>query len=58
MVAISAVRVKPPYGFECVVTVPVRGLGPKSGRVVGVRTVWLLTGADDAPRMTTAFPRP
>jgi hypothetical protein len=55
---VGSMRDKPPWGVECVVVVPVRGLGEKSGRVVNVRTAWLLTGTDDPPRMTTAFPRP
>jgi hypothetical protein len=58
IVPISSVRDSPPWGVSCVVVVPVRGLGERSGRVVDVRTVWLLTGADHRPRMTTAFLRP
>jgi hypothetical protein len=57
-VPISAVRDSQPWGVSCVVMVPVRGLGEKTGRVIDVKTVWLLTGAGDPPRMTTAFPRP
>ncbi|HWY19530.1 MAG TPA: hypothetical protein VNY27_12580 [Solirubrobacteraceae bacterium] len=57
-VPVSSVRDKPPWGVECVVVVPVRGRGEKSGRVVDVRTAWLLPDAGGPPQMTTAFPRP
>ncbi len=55
---VSSVRDKRPWGVECVVVVPVRGRGDRGGRIIDVRTAWLITGASDPPRMTTAFPRP
>jgi hypothetical protein len=55
---VSAIRAAIPTGFSCVVEVKVRGLDLKSGRLVTVRTAWLLTGPGAPPRMTTAFPKP
>jgi len=57
-VPISGIRDNPPWGTSCVVVIPVRGIGEKNGRVIGVRTAWLFTSPYDPPRMTTAFPRP
>jgi hypothetical protein len=57
-VPVGSVRDNPPWGVNCVVIVPVRGRGERDVRVVGVRTTWLLTGTDDPPRMTNAFPKP
>jgi hypothetical protein len=54
----SAVRDRAPHGFNCVVEVPVRGIGRKKDRAVGVRTVWRVTKPDSPPRLATAFPRP
>jgi hypothetical protein len=55
---VSAVRDNQPWGMNCSVVVPVRGLGEKSERVVNMRTVWLL--ADDAspPRLVNAYLKP
>ena len=55
-VPVSSLRDKPPWGVECVVVIPVRGRGKKSGRVANVRTAWLLPKAGGPPRITTAFP--
>jgi hypothetical protein len=55
---VGAVRENPPWGVNCVVELPVRGVGEKRGRVVNVRTVWLLTGADARPWLSTSFPKP
>jgi hypothetical protein len=55
--AVSVVRDTPPWGINCTVMVPVRGLGEKSGRIANVRTAWLLAGAGAPPRLVTAFPR-
>jgi hypothetical protein len=55
---ISQVRDNSPYGINCVVEVPVRGIGSKNGRVIDVRTVWELTDRRARPRLVSAFPRP
>lgn len=55
---ISSVRDNTPHGFNCVVELPVRGVGDKRERVINVRTVWELTDEDAAPRLITAYPRP
>jgi hypothetical protein len=54
-VGVSAAR-GTPWGISCVVDVPVRGVGAKGGRVVDVRTAWLLRGAGAAPSLTSAYP--
>ncbi len=55
VVAIGAVRDNPPWGVNCVVEVPVRGRGERSGRAINVRTAWELIDAEAAPRLVTAF---
>src|SRR5580704_12514645 len=57
-IPVRSVRDNSPWGVNCVVEVPVRGRGKKDGRVVNVRTVWQLVGADDPPELKTAFPKP
>lgn len=55
---IKATRRAIPTGFNCVVEVPVRGLGLKRERLIAVRTAWLIPKPGGAPHMTTAFPKP
>jgi hypothetical protein len=55
---VGTVRDNSPYGINCVVAVPVRGRGPKSSRVVNVRTIWEISGEGARPRLVSAFPRP
>jgi hypothetical protein len=55
---VKSVRPAIPTGFNCLVEVPVRGLGPQYNRLVVVRTAWLLSGTGATPRMTTAFLKP
>jgi len=55
---LKSVRPAIPTGFNCLVEVPVRGLGPQYNRLVVVRTAWLLNGPGATPRMTTAFLKP
>ena len=57
-VSIDAVRDNAPYGVNCVVDVPVRGLGDKEDRLVNVRTVWELTSREAAPRLVSAYVKP
>ena len=58
VVPIDSTRHNPPWGINCVVTVPVRGLGERSGRVVNVRTAWTLDSPSASPRLASAFPKP
>jgi hypothetical protein len=58
LVAVSGVRTGAVGGVNCVVEIPVRGLGEKNGRAVAVRTIWKLTDASAAPRLVSAFLRP
>jgi filamentous hemagglutinin len=55
---VSGTRSAVPTGFNCLVEVSVRGLGPKNDRLVAVRTAWLLSSPECPPRMTTAFIKP
>lgn len=55
---IESTRDNAPYGVNCVVDVPVAGVGEKSARVVEVRTIWELTDATARPRLVSAYVRP
>jgi hypothetical protein len=57
LVPVSSVR-ETPYGINCVVMVPLRGRGPKSGRVVNLRTAWQLAYHGAAPRLASAYLKP
>jgi hypothetical protein len=57
-VPVSAVRANLPWGVNCVVMVPVRGLGEKRERVVNVRTVWELVSIETPPRLVNAYLKP
>jgi hypothetical protein len=52
---IREVRDNPPYGINCVVYMPIRGIGAHGQRVVSVRTVWLIGDPGEQPRLVTAF---
>ena len=52
---VTAVRDNPPFGFNCNVIVPVRGLGDRDDRVADVLTSWELRHEDDSPRLVTAY---
>jgi Domain of unknown function (DUF6883) len=54
-IAVSEVRENSPYGFNCAVSVPIRGLDAKSDRTLDVRTVWEITDPAAAPRLVTAY---
>jgi filamentous hemagglutinin len=55
---VTGIRPAIPTGFNCLVEVPIRGMGPKSNRLATVRTAWLLSDPESSPRMTTAFIKP
>lgn len=52
---VTAVRGNAPFGLNCNVIVPVRGLGEGADRVANVMTSWELRHEDDRPRLVTAF---
>ena len=54
---VCAVRANPPYGVNCVVEIPIRGIGTQRKRVAPVRTIWELTARTAAPRLISAFPK-
>jgi len=56
VVTVSEVRDNAPWGIKCVVLIPVRGRGEKSGRMVDVTTSWEIRTPGTAPRLVTAFP--
>jgi hypothetical protein len=55
---IGEIRDNAPYGVNCVVDVPVPGIGAKAGRLVEVRTIWEIKDAATPPRLITAYPKP
>jgi hypothetical protein len=46
-----------PYGLNCVVEFPLRGVGSYSDREANLRTVWEMAGPFHPPRMINAFPK-
>ncbi len=56
LVPVSEVRDNPPWGIKCILLIPVRGRGEKSGRLVNVITSWEIRSPGAAPRLVTAFP--
>ena len=52
---VSVVRQNPPFGLNCNIVVPVRGLGEYADRIAPVRTSWELRHEGDRPRMVTAY---
>ena len=52
---VTAVRGNAPFGLNCNVIVPVRGLGDRADRVANVLTSWELRHEDDRPRLITAY---
>lgn len=55
---VSSIRATPPWGLNCVVEVPVRGLGRRQDRVLNVRTVWKFDSDGATPRLVSAFVKP
>jgi hypothetical protein len=53
---VSEVRDNAPWGIKCVVLIPVRGRGEKSGRLVDVITSWEIRDTGAPPRLVTAIP--
>jgi len=56
--AVKSLRENAIGRINCVVELPVRGVGEKSERTVNVRTVWELADEGSAPRLVSAFPKP
>lgn len=52
---VCAVRLNPPHGVNCVVDLPLRGLGDKRRRMVILRTAWILSNPTGSPRLTSAY---
>jgi filamentous hemagglutinin len=52
---ISTIRQNRPFGVNCVIDIPVRGIGAKIERVAAVRTIWELADANAAPRLVSAY---
>ena len=58
LVPVSEVRDNPPWGPKCVIDLPVRGRGERSGRAANVRTVWEIAGSGVPPRLVNAYCKP
>ncbi len=55
---ITDVRDNAPHGVNCVIDMPISGIGAKADRVANVRTVWAFDRPGAPPRLVTAIPRP
>jgi hypothetical protein len=55
---ITEIRDNAPYGVNCVVAIPIRGLGARTDRVIAVLTAWQIIEPGDAPRLVTAYIKP
>lgn len=52
---VTAVRDNAPFGLNCDLIIPVRGLGDRADRIANVLTSWELRHEDDRPRLVTAY---
>lgn len=52
---IGAIRDNAPHGVNCVVDIPVPGIGAKANRLIEVRTIWEITDATPTPRLVSAY---
>lgn len=52
---IAAVVENRPYGLNCVVEFPLRGVGAYRHRTANLRTIWEVHGLVHAPRLINAF---
>jgi hypothetical protein len=55
---LASVRENAIHRVNCLVDLPVRGVGDKEDRSVNTRTVWELADKDAAPRLVSAFVKP
>ena len=55
---VSTIEDNPPYGINCVVDMPIGGIGAKVDRVANVRTVWEFDRPGAPPRLVSAYPKP
>ena len=55
---IAATRTNPPHGVNGVVEFPIKGIGERTGTVVTLRTVWLVSEVGAAPRLLSALLKP
>jgi hypothetical protein len=55
---IALVRETGPFGITCAVDCRIRGLGTFHSRVIPVRTAWIFSRPEAAPRLTSAYPKP
>lgn len=58
LVLVSEVRDNPPWGPKCVLDLPIRGRGEKSGRLANLRTVWEIADSGSPPRLVNAYCKP
>jgi hypothetical protein len=52
---VSVVRENQPFGLNCNIVIPVRGVGEYADRVAPVLTSWELRYEGDRPRLVTAY---
>ena len=56
--SITSTRENWPFGLNCVVDFPLRGLGPRRSRIIPIRTVWIIERPEARPRLTSAYLKP
>ncbi len=52
---VCEVRANPPWGVNCVVDMPIPGIGAKAGRIGTVRTAWIISASGAPPRLVSAY---
>ncbi|MFI5005664.1 MAG: DUF6883 domain-containing protein [Solirubrobacterales bacterium] len=52
---VCEVRENPPWGVNCVIDMPIRGIGAKADRVANVRTAWIVSTPGGPPRLVSAY---
>jgi hypothetical protein len=55
---VSSIRDNSPYGVNCVVELPVQGIGAHSQRVANVLTAWEIREPGEKPRLVSAYIKP
>ncbi len=52
---VCEVRENPPWGVNCVVDMPIPGIGAKADRIATVRTAWIISTPGAPPRLVSAY---
>lgn len=52
---VCEVRENPPWGVNCVVDMPIPGIGARADHVANVRTAWIISTPGARPRLVSAY---